>query len=193
MAEERDALIIEASLGEPHRFEEIFDRHYESVRRYAQRTLGPDAGEEVAAQAFLEGFTHRDRFDAAYSSARPWLLGIATNLIRHHARSQRVHWTALARMTVERDEEEPAGTERRDAERRAPAIAAALATLREDDREAFLLYALGELAYSEVAESMGIPEGTVRSKIHRVRRTLRELLVSEEAMTIQYVKRQDNR
>lgn len=186
MAAQDDALIIGASLAEPHRFEEIFDRHYETVRRYAQRAVGPDAGEEVAAQAFLEAFAHRERFDAAYSSARPWLLGIATNLIRHHARSERVHWTALRRMTVERDEEDLATEDGLDAARAAPAILAALATLAESDRDAFLMYALGELTYPEVAEAMGIPVGTVRSKIFRVRRLLRERLVLEEAISLQY-------
>ena len=186
MAGEDDALIIEASLEAPHRFEEIFDRHYQTVRRYAQRAVGPDAGEEVAAQAFLEAFAHRERFDAAYSSARPWLLGIATNLIRHHARSERVHWTALRRMTVERDEEDPATEDGLDAARAAPAIVAALATLAESDRDAFLMYALGELTYPEVAEAMGIPVGTVRSKIFRVRRVLRERLVLEGAISLQY-------
>jgi RNA polymerase sigma factor (sigma-70 family) len=183
---EGDASVIEASLEAPYRFEEIFDRHYDAVRRYAQRSVGPDAGEEVAAQTFLEGFTHRDRFDAAYSSARPWLLGIATNLIRHHLRSERVHLAVLKRMTVERDEEEPVSLDGLDAQRRGPTIMAALATLNEDDREAFLLHALGELTYPEVAESMGIPVGTVRSKIFRVRRALRERLVLEEAITLQH-------
>lgn len=186
MAGQDDAAIIEASLEEPHRFEEIFDRHYETVRRYAQRAVGPDAGEEVAAQTFLEAFAHRERFDAAYSSARPWLLGIATNLIRHHARSERVHWTALRRMTVERDEEDPAAEDGLDAARAAPAIVAALATLAESDRDAFLMFALGELTYPEVAEAMGIPVGTVRSKIFRVRRVLRERLVLEGAISLQY-------
>lgn len=186
MAGDSDALIIGASLEEPRRFEEIFDRHYETVRRYAQRTVGPDAGEEVAAQTFLEGFAHRDTFDPAYSSARPWLLGIATNLIRHHARSERVHWSAIKRMTVERDEVDPADVDGLDAARQAPAIVAALATLDENDREVFLMYALGELTYPEVAEAMGIPVGTVRSKIFRVRRALRERLVLEGAISLQY-------
>jgi RNA polymerase sigma-70 factor (ECF subfamily) len=186
VAGQDDALIIGASLEEPYRFEEIFDRHYQTVRRYAQRAVGPDAGEEVAAQAFLEAFAHRERFDAAYSSARPWLLGIATNLIRHHARSERVHWTALRRMTVERDEEDPANEDGLDAARTAPAIVAALATLAQSDRDAFLMYALGELTYPEVAEAMGIPVGTVRSKIFRVRRVLRERLVLEGAISLQY-------
>jgi RNA polymerase sigma factor (sigma-70 family) len=186
VAGEGDALIIGASLEEPHRFEEIFDRHYETVRRYAQRSVGADAGEEVAAQTFLEGFAHRDRFDAAYSSARPWLLGIATNLIRHHARSERVHRSALMRMTVEREHEDAVGVDGLDAARQGPTILAALAAFGEDDREAFLLYALGELTYPEVAESMGIPVGTVRSKIFRVRHALRERLVPEEAISLQY-------
>jgi len=183
---ETDALIIGASLGDPARFEVIFDRHYESVCRYAQRRIGPDAGEEVAAQVFLEAFAHRDRFDAAYSSARPWLLGIATNLIRHQARSARVHRTALRRVTVERDEEDPSPEDGLDAARMRPAIAAALATLPGSDREAFLLYALGELSYAEVAEAMRIPVGTVRSRIHRVRGALRELLGPEAAIIVKH-------
>jgi RNA polymerase sigma factor (sigma-70 family) len=191
VAGDADALIIGASLEEPQRFEEIFDRHYETVRRYAQRSVGPDAGEEVAAQTFLEAFAHRARFNAAYSSARPWLLGIATNLVRHQARSDRVHWTAMLRMIVEREEEEPIGEDGLDAERHGPVIRAALATLKEDDREAFLLHALGELSYREVAESMGIPVGTARSKVFRVRRALRERLVLEEAINMQYAERRE--
>jgi RNA polymerase sigma-70 factor (ECF subfamily) len=186
-----DALIIEASLDAPHRFEEIFDRHYETVRRYAQRRLGADAGEEVASQTFLEAFAHRARFDVGFSSARPWLLAIATNLARHHARAERVHWNALRRLPSEREEDDASDVEGLDAERRGPEILAALAALSQDDRDAFLLFALGELTYPEVAESLGIPVGTVRSRIHRVRRTLRERLGTEEAINLQYAERSD--
>ena len=58
--------------------------------------------------------------------------------------------------------------------------------MAESDRDAFLMYALGELTYPEVAEAMGIPVGTVRSKIFRVRRVLRERLVLEGAISLQY-------
>ncbi len=181
-----DALIIEASIEAPRRFEEIFDRHYETVRRYSQRRLGADAGEEVASQTFLEAFAHRERFDAGFSSARPWLLGIATNLIRHHARAERVHWNAIRRIPSEREEDNASDVEGLDAARRAPEILAALDTLPPEDRDVFLLFALADLTYPEVAESAGIPVGTVRSKIFRVRRTLRERLGPEEAINLQY-------
>jgi RNA polymerase sigma factor (sigma-70 family) len=187
-----DALIIAASLEAPERFEEIFDRHYETVRRYAQRRLGSDVGEEVAAQTFLEAFASRGRFGAGYSSARPWLLGIATNLIRHQARAERVHSSAMQRLPAEREEDDVSDVESLDAERRGPEIVAALSALSEDDRDVFLIFALAELTYQEVAEVFAIPVGTVRSRIHRVRRTLRELLAPEEAINLQYAERSES-
>ena len=57
-----------------------------------------------------------------------------------------------------------------------PAIAAAFQTLHAEDRETFLLFALGELTYDEVAVALAIPTGTVRSRIFRVRKILREQL-----------------
>jgi RNA polymerase sigma factor (sigma-70 family) len=191
-AESPDALIIEASLETPKVFEEIFDRHYDTIRRYAQRRLGVDVGEEVAAQTFLEAFAGRERYGQDFSSARPWLLGIATNLIRHHARSERVHWNALKRLPAERDEDDTSDVEGLDAQRRGPEILTALSALSQEDRDVFLTYALVGLTYSEVAETFEIPVGTVRSRIHRVRQTLRELLGSEEAITLQYAERSES-
>jgi RNA polymerase sigma factor (sigma-70 family) len=190
--EPSDALIIEASLESPERFEEIFDRHYETVRRYAQRRLGSDIGEEVAAQTFLEAFASRRRFGAGFSSARPWLLGIATNLMRHQARAERVHTSAMQRLPAEREEDDASDVDSLDAERRGPEILSALSALSEDDREVFLVFALADLTYPEVAEAFAIPVGTVRSRIHRVRRTLRELLQPEEAINLQYAETGEN-
>jgi RNA polymerase sigma factor (sigma-70 family) len=186
-----DALIIEASLEEPDRFEAIFDRHYETIRRYAQRRLGADVGEEVASETFVEAFAHRARFEHDFSSARPWLLGIATNLIRHHARAERVHWNALKRVPWELEEDDASDVGGLDAQRRGPEIVAALEKLTSEDRDVFLLFALADLTYAEVAQAARIPVGTVRSRIHRVRRTLRELLGAEEAINLQYAERNE--
>ena len=67
-------------------------------------------------------------------------------------------------------------SERLEAKRLLPEICAALGALSEPDRETFLLYALGELTYEEVARTLAIPVGTVRSRLHRSRRALRELI-----------------
>jgi RNA polymerase sigma factor (sigma-70 family) len=69
-----------------------------------------------------------------------------------------------------------------DAVERGPAIRSALASLSEDDRETFLLVVLAELSYEDVAQILGVPTGTVRSRINRVRRRLRELLEAAEAI-----------
>jgi RNA polymerase sigma-70 factor, ECF subfamily len=178
--EGEDAAVIRASLDDPARFEVIFDRHYERIRRYAQRRLGRDAGEDVAAQTFVIAFSSRARFDPSYGSAGPWLIGIAANLARRHARSERIRWRALRRTPLE----VPAGEvdpTTLDAQRARGAIVQALQILSEADRETFLLHVLGELTYQEVAIVLGVPLGTVRSRIHRARRHLREQMSPQKA------------
>jgi RNA polymerase sigma factor (sigma-70 family) len=171
--EESDANVIIVSLEDPARFEAIFTRHYEKVRRYAQRRLGAEAGEDVAAQTFQVAFSNRARFDPAYESARPWLIGIATNLVRRHARSERARWRATGRFPFEPPlAEVDAST--LDAQRARALIAAALAELSDVDRETFVLHVLGDLTYQEIAQLTEVPIGTVRSRIHRARGQLRE-------------------
>ncbi len=165
----------------PAAFSEIFERHFDRVSAFARRRVGSDAGEEIAAQTFLVAFERRDRFDPRYDSARPWLLGIATNLIRHHFRDERVHLAALTRAPFDAEPAPIDDPDRLDAERWKPAIAAALLALPTADRETFLLVALAELTYSQVALALEIPIGTVRSRIHRARSSLREQLRGFEA------------
>jgi RNA polymerase sigma factor (sigma-70 family) len=178
-----DAQLIRRSRDEPGLFEVIFDRHYDVVRVYAQRRIGMADGEEIAASTFEQAFMQRDRFDTdTFRSARPWLIGIANNLIRRHVRREEVrrrHWPvsiALDRSTWEPDLD---GLEARE---RGPAIRSALAALSDDDRETFLLVVLADLSYEDAAQIMSVPTGTVRSRINRVRRRLRELMEAAEAI-----------
>jgi hypothetical protein len=76
-----DAVVIERSLREPDRFSEIFDRHHSDIHGYASRRLGPSLADDVAAETFLIAFDRRKRYDRSQPSARPWLYGIASNLI----------------------------------------------------------------------------------------------------------------
>jgi RNA polymerase sigma factor (sigma-70 family) len=178
---ESDAEAIAASLSDPRRFEAVFDRHYHAVRRYLQRRCGLDAGEELAAETFLVGFDHRESFDGRSPSARPWLMGIATNLLRHHHRAERTRLLAYARLPLEpvrTDLDEDALA----AALAAPLVARAVAELEPRDRDPLLLMAFGELSYEEIAEALRIPVGTVRSRIHRARRFLRERLPGLKAI-----------
>jgi RNA polymerase sigma-70 factor, ECF subfamily len=177
-----DGEVIAASILEPSRFEEIFDRHYDTVRRYAQRRVGLDAGEELAAQTFLVGFAQRERFDATHASAKPWLMGIATNQIRHHLRSERTREAALPKLANAQEGQEALSIEATAAMLEAPKVLRILQEVPSQDREAFLLLAWADLSYAEIASALGIPVGTVRSKIHRVRTILRERLGVPEAI-----------
>lgn len=180
-----DAQLIRRSLDEPGLFEVIFDRHYDLVRMYAQRRVGMDDGQEIASSTFEQAFTQRMRFDAdRSSSARPWLVGIANNLIRRHLRHEDVrrrHWPLSIAMDRSTTGPEP-DLDGMAAHQRMPAIRSALAALSEDDRETFLLVVLAELSYEDVGRIVGVPIGTVRSRISRVRRRLRELTEAAEAI-----------
>jgi RNA polymerase sigma-70 factor (ECF subfamily) len=168
-----DAEIFQRSIRDPDAFRAIFERHASAVHAYARKRIGM-AGEEILAQTFLTAFEKRGRFDLSYGSARPWLLGIATNIIRHHLREEREYLRSLGRVAREQSEAPVDDVARLDAQRMKPQLITALLSLSDEDRETFLLLALGQLTYEEVASALRIPIGTVRSRIHRSRTHLRE-------------------
>jgi RNA polymerase sigma-70 factor (ECF subfamily) len=169
-----DSGVIEQSLADPAVFAVLFDRHYERIWRYACRRAGPAIADELASETFLRAFAARAKYDQGQLDARPWLYGIATNLLRGHRRAEARRWRAYARAA------EPSGThggldgleQRVDAAARAPGVAAALASLKRVDRDALLLLALADLDYEAIAIATGVPVGTVRSRLNRARRQL---------------------
>src|SRR5688572_12889892 len=171
-----DADAIRASLRDPSQFRVVFERHHDDVRRYLQRRSGLDTGEELAAQTFEEAFRTRERFDPAFTNARPWLMGIATNLLRHHYRAEAARLRAIERAasmasTVVEDDLDT----RLDARIAAQNLARALQAMTRGERDIILLYAWGDLTYAEIAQAMDVPIGTVRSRLNRTRGRLREL------------------
>jgi RNA polymerase sigma factor (sigma-70 family) len=173
-----DAQVIIASRSEPHVFATIFDRHYDQVHRCLARRVGADLADDLAAEAFTEAFDFRARFDTASTDARPWLFGIATNLIRHHHRSEARRLRAYARVERPPDTHEADGVieARLDAQRAGPMIATALAQLTTDERDVLLLFAWADLRYEEIAVALKIPIGTVRSRLNRARGRICELI-----------------
>ena len=181
MASESDAAVIGASLDEPGRFGALFDRHATVVFRFLVRRVGVDAAESLLGEVFRVAFEKRATYDRGRPSARPWLYGIATNLIAHHRRSEARRLRATARvLTRRRASEDPAEAvvSRLDAVELLPRVAEALALLPDGERDALLLYAWEELSYDEVAAALDVPVGTVRSRINRARQSLRELQTS---------------
>ena len=96
-----DSAALAASLTSPAEFAPVFDRHYDAVHAYLQRRIGPDAADELAAQTFLVAFERRGRYDQSRPDARPWLFGIATNLLLHHRRQMVRRLRAYARTGVD--------------------------------------------------------------------------------------------
>ncbi|HKE51810.1 MAG TPA: RNA polymerase sigma factor [Actinomycetes bacterium] len=173
-----DAAEIELSLRHPERFAVIFDRYAGQIHRYAARRLGPAAADDIVADAFLIAFRHRSRYDTSQASARPWLYGIATNLISRHRRSEVRMYRALARTgldpVVEPDADRVANSV--SAAAAGQQLATALAQLSTGDRHTLLLVAWADLSYEEVATALDVPIGTVKSRLHRARTTVRAAL-----------------
>src|SRR2546423_517050 len=186
-AQPSDAAIIVRSRDEPESFALLFRRHAAALQRYIARRIGPTVAEDVLADVFLAAFRQRHRYDPDRADARPWLYGIATNLVGRHRRAE-----VRALRNLERTGMDPvteAFVERSDARVGAAAVrqrlAAALAALRPGYRDALLLVAWGELTYEEVAAALDIPVGTVRSRVNRARSSMRTSLGGVDPTSIQ--------
>ncbi len=181
-AADRDA--ISASLATPAAFGLVFDRHLDAVHSYVQRRVGRDLADELAAQTFLVAFDRRARFDLSRTDARPWLFGIATNLLRRHHRHELRQLRAYARSAVDPVLDPFDGVEDRiDASNMRRELVDALTRIPSDELDALLLFAWADFSYSEIGEALEIPIGTVRSRLSRARRRIRELLELDRATT----------
>ena len=170
-----DGEVIAASVSEPNDFEEIFDRHYESLRRFLGRRMVAHSAEDLAAETFVIAFANRERFDRSRPDAKPWLYGIAVNLMRRRYRTECRELQAYARTGVDPVLDEQSEADARiDGARHARALAGAVAALSDEERECLLLYAWADLTYDEIAEAIQAPLGTVKSRIARARQQLLE-------------------
>jgi RNA polymerase sigma factor (sigma-70 family) len=177
-----DAVLIERSWHEPEAFAALYDRHAAPIHRFAGRRLGDQMADDVVGETFLAAFRRRKRYDLRRVDARPWLYGIAANVIGKHRRAEVRMLRAFARTGADPvaaghadlvDSRVCAAAVQRD-------LAAALAGLPAGDRDVLLLIAWADLSYEETAAALGIPVGTVRSRLHRARRKVREALGGQD-------------
>jgi RNA polymerase sigma-70 factor (ECF subfamily) len=173
-----DAAVIQASWRDSEQFAALYDRYADQLYRYAYRRVGPEFAEDVVADAFLAAFRRRRDYDLARSDARPWLFGIVTKEIARRHRAEQARYRALAR--TDTDQIVPGFADRVAAEVSAEAVRGALAEavgrLTPADRDVLLLIAWSGLSYEEVAETLRIKVGTVRSRLHRARQQVRGAL-----------------
>jgi RNA polymerase sigma factor (sigma-70 family) len=168
--------------GDTATFAALFDEHSGSVYAFCvRRCHDRDLAEDLMSVVFLEAWRSRPRAVTVDDSLRPWLLGIATNVLRNSARSRRRHRAALDRYRAGHDGlVEPdlaaAVARRVDRPHSARVVEQALASLSVRERDVVDLCLVHELSIAAAATALGIPEGTVKSRLARGRHRMQRLL-----------------
>lgn len=116
-------------------FDELFELHFDAIYAYLARRVGPDLARDLASETFTRALAARKRYDAARGKPRPWLFGIASNLLRRHYRDEERRLQAFSRLNV-RDEGVPPEE---------PRLADALGALSHEERDVLLLFAWADL------------------------------------------------
>lgn len=168
--------------GDPEAFRELHAAHASLVYRHAVRMTGDRSlAEDVVQLTFLEAWRLRGKLRDEGDGPRPWLMGIAVNVLRNTTRAGRRHRAAMDRMpaqeTVPDFADELVGRIA-DAEQLA-AARRALGRLRRGEREVFTLCVWSGMSYAEVAATLDVAVGTVRSRLSRARTRLRGLAEEE--------------
>lgn len=167
--------------GDPDAFARLFDQNARAVYNHAFRLTGDwSTAEEAMALTFLEAWRLRRRVDPEGGSLRPWLLGIATNTVRNFTRAARRYAAAIARLPAPEPAADFAGevADRLYDAERVRDLLALVNRLKRTEREVFALCVWSGLDYAETAEALGIPVGTVKSRLSRARARLREKAAS---------------
>ncbi len=180
-----DAEVIRSSWDEPAEFSEIFERYFEEIRRFAVSRAGHDDGPDIASQVFVTAFRRRDSYrHEEYPDCKYWLYGIAHKVLKSHyrrsGRTREKEERARARETGITPPPQADVDDQIVAEQELDQARKAIAALRPKLREPLLLYCWEEMSYEEIAEVLDVPVGTVRSRINRARKRIRELTGLDE-------------
>ncbi|MFI6333124.1 RNA polymerase sigma factor [Micromonospora chersina] len=173
-----DGGVLQASGDEVDDFAALYDRYAGVLFRYACQRVGEHVAEDVVADTFLAAFQQRGTYDPSRAGLQPWLFGILTRKLARHHRTESTRYRALERAAADI----PVGDASDEAAARVAAeavqapLARALGRLSAGDRDVLLLIAWCDFSYEEVAAAVGIPLGTVRSRLNRARRKVRHAL-----------------
>ena len=163
-----------ALLARPDGRRLLYERHFDGVFRYVAARIGRQAAEDVVADTFAIAFRRRAAFDRSRESALPWLIGIATNLLRSRRRAERRHLAGFADRLGASEIDDT--IERVDAAARREAVLRAVRRLPVGEREAFLVHALAGLDGAELGVALGISPSAAAVRLHRARTKLRAAL-----------------
>jgi RNA polymerase sigma factor (sigma-70 family) len=168
-----DGMLIAKSLGTPEAFVEIVRRHEVAIHGYLARRAGQQAADDLLGEVWVRAFGARRGYDTCHDNARPWLYGIARNVLRAHWRTSQDMSVATPEVALDPWDEI---TDRLDATAQTRALVSALRELPSPERDVLLLVAWEQMTPAEAAVALSIPPGTARSRLHRARASLRQML-----------------
>jgi RNA polymerase sigma factor (sigma-70 family) len=177
-----DAEEIAASISEAQRFGVIAERHFAEIYRFLSQRIGAE-GEDLASETFVVAFRCRSSYDTTRPDCRPWLYGIAVNLIRRKFRSEvrklgayKREAAQIASANAGQPDDTTRVADRIDAASELARISEAFYQLDDNHRDALYLVGVAGLTYKEAAETLGLSLGTLHSRVARARSALRDLL-----------------
>lgn len=176
-----DAELVSIAVKDPEAFGQLFSRHSRAVYAYcARRTGNLQVAEDLTSVVFLDGFRRRRKLQLSNASALPWLLGVANNVTRNADRSLRRYRSALDRVPPPPDgaSSEDAAMEHLGAQEALARALEALRPLTQAERDVVLLVLWSELSYADAAASLGIPIGTVRSRLASARQKFAAITIN---------------
>jgi RNA polymerase sigma factor (sigma-70 family) len=173
------ALWQAAAAGEHDAFGQLFDRHADSVYNYLLRhTADWSLAEDLTAAVFLQAWRRRGEVIFERDSALPWLFGVARQLARNAARARLRYRTALGRVgqqaATDTAVDDPADlvAGRLDSERQLSQLRLAIGRLPRQQQEVIELCIYAGLDHQAAAIAIGVPVGTIKSRLHRARQRL---------------------
>ena len=164
--------MIARSVAEGRWFELVFDRHYGRIHRFCTVRAGADAADDLASETFVVAFRRRAAYDVSRTDAGPWLYGIALNVLRASRRQELARGRLVNRARFALG----APFELQQPYDQNGALSGALRGLSDQDRDLIVLFAWAGLTYEQLGECLGLPVGTVRSRLSRIRERLRRQL-----------------
>jgi RNA polymerase sigma-70 factor (ECF subfamily) len=171
-----DPQVQAAKRGDVNAMEELVREHYPTVYRFCARRLGRELARDVAQETFIAATTKLQQFGER-SSFLTWILGIANNHCRNEARKRRIELIPPDGW-LDQHSSNPEGSiiDRE-------LLRGALKHLSPEHREVIVLHEIEGLSYEEAAQIVGVPEGTIKSRLHHAFLRLRIVLKNEMEVT----------
>lgn len=173
-----DADIIRNSIADPNTFEDIFHRHYKTIYNYFSRRVEKEVIEELASSVFVKAFEIRNKFDTTKENSLPWLYGISSNILNTSRRTKN-RYQVKQKRAFEFYKQDAISNDKNllfEDKKINDVISEALLKLKKADLEVVLLFIWEQLTYQEIASTLKIPIGTVKSRMNRAKNILEKKL-----------------